>query len=73
MYWSCLAQMHTHLIAMVEKLLHCIQVPEQHWADNWHYKETGFDIFAEAFALGVVSHLRERGMVVEGSGLLSRA
>ena len=58
---------------MVEKMLHCIQVPDHHWADNWHYTETGFDIFAEAFATRVVSHLRERGMVVEGSDLLSHA
>ena len=53
-------------------LPHYIQVPEQHWADSWHYKETGFDMFADAFALGLVNHLRERGMVVEGSGLRSR-
>jgi hypothetical protein len=65
--------MHTHLIDMVVRLPHCIQVPEQHWADSWHYKETGFDMFADAFALGLVNHLRERGMVVKGFGLRSRA
>ena len=65
--------MHTHLTAVVVRLPHCIQVPEQLWADGWHYTCAGFDIFADAFALSLISHLRERGMAVEGFGLRSRA
>ena len=65
--------MHTRLIAVVVRLLHCIQVPESLWADGWHFTCEGFDVFAEAFAAKLISHLRDRGMTVEGLGLRSRA
>ena len=57
---------------MVMTLPHCIQVPEELCADEWHFKPAGFDQFAAAFAERLVSHLRERGIAVKGRGLRSR-
>jgi hypothetical protein len=69
---SCRPQMHTRLNYTVMTLPHCIQVPELLWADEWHFRPEGFDVFSESFAKNLVSHLRERGIEVEGSGLRSR-
>ena len=57
---------------MVMTLPHCIQVPEELCADEWHFKPAGFDQFAAAFAERLVSHLRERGVAVEGRGMRHR-
>ena len=65
--------MHTRLRDMVVRLPHCIQVPELLCADEWHFRPEEFDVFAESFAGNLVSHLRERGITVEGFGLRSRA
>jgi len=53
-------------------LLHCIQVPEELCADEWHFQPAGFDEFAKLFAERLVCHLRERGVAVEGRGLRRR-
>jgi hypothetical protein len=43
-----------------------IQVPDELWADKWHFRPAGLQVFATSFAKGVVEHLRAEGHVVEG-------
>ena len=45
------------------------QVPTALWADDHHFTIDGFKVFADAFAVSLVGHLREQGMTVEGFGL----
>ena len=38
------------------------------WADDWHFKREGMELFADEFAKSLVAHLRNRGGPVEGLG-----
>ncbi len=58
--------MHTRVTYMDKRLPGHIQVPDELWADKWHFLPAGLQVFATSFAKSVVEHLRAEGHVVEG-------
>ena len=58
--------MHTRVTNLDKRLSGHIQVPDELWADNWHFRPAGLQVFATTFAKVVVEHLRAEGQVVEG-------
>jgi hypothetical protein len=58
--------MHTRVANLDKRLSGHIQVPDALWADSWHFRPDGLQVFATTFAKVVVEHLRAAGRVVEG-------
>jgi hypothetical protein len=69
----CVSQMQTRGTYLDNILFCCTQVPLNLLADGWHFEPAGFQVFATAFADGLVEHLVSKGIAVRGFVLLQSA